>query len=427
MLSPDKPERHLKNLEALLDVSKAMSSHLSLDALLQVIIEHTTREMKADRTTLFLFDEKENTLWTKIAQGLENSKIIRFPIGHGIAGHVAATRQCANIPDAYADPNFNPAFDQQTGYQTRSVLCMPLMTSNKKLVGVIQVLNKKGGQPFDRDDESLLEALSIHAALALERSQLFEVAIEKQRMDQALRLAHEIQMNLLPRGLPSGFNAKAIDLHAALIPAQEVGGDLYDYFLIDETKLFFVIGDVAGKGVPAALFMAVTKTLIKAFARRGLQPHEILASVNEELCLNNDSCTFVTLFCGVLNPNTGELRFANAGHNPPFFVSKDGIGEYLKMPDGMAAGIMSDAKFGARTMKLLPHDSLLLYTDGITEAINAEDTFFSEKRLEQTIRNLHKGSSREIVEGILKRVENFSEGRPQADDITLMNIRITKH
>jgi len=401
-----------------------MSSHLSLDALLQVIIENTTRVMNADRTTLFLFDEKENSLWTKIAQGLENSKILRFAIGQGIAGHVAATRQYANVPDAYAEPNFNPAVDQQTGYHTKSVLCMPLITSEEKLVGVIQALNKIGEGPFDQDDESLLEVLSIHAALALERSQLLEVAIQKQRMDQALRLAHDIQMNFLPRNLPSFSNAGAIDLHATLIPAQEVGGDLYDYFHIDDEQLFFVIGDVAGKGVPAALFMAVTKTLIKAFARSGLQPHEVLTAVNKELCLNNDSCTFVTLFCGILNTTTTELRYANAGHNPPFLVSKTGEVQFIQMPDGMAVGILENAKFQPATITLRPHDSLLLYTDGITEAINSNTILFSEERLEQAIRALHKGSSQEIIEGILERVRNFCEGQPQADDITVMNVML---
>jgi len=427
MPSHHQHERHIRDLESLLEVSKAMSSHLSLDALLQVIIENTTRVMNADRTTLFLFDEKENSLWTKIAQGLENSKILRFPIGQGIAGHVAATRQWANVPDAYAEPNFNPAVDQQTGYHTKSVLCMPLITSEEKLVGVIQALNKIGGGPFDQDDESLLEVLSIHAALALERSQLFEVAIQKQRMDQALRLAHDIQMNFLPRNLPAFSNAGAIDLYATLIPAQEVGGDLYDYFYIDDEQLFFVIGDVAGKGVPAALFMAVTKTLIKAFARSGLQPHEVLTAVNKELCLNNDSCTFVTLFCGILNTSTAKLRYANAGHNPPFLLSKTGEVQFIQMPDGMAVGILEDAKFQPATITLRPHDSLLLYTDGITEAINSNAILFSEERLEQAIRALHKGSSQEIIEGILERVRNFSEGQPQADDITVMNVMFKSH
>ena len=419
----DHRDRQVKNLQALLEVSKAMAGHLPLDDLLQVIVRKTTEVMDADRTSLFLFDEHQNTLWTKVAQGLDGSNVIRFPLGVGIAGDVAKTHKGANIPDAYADPRFDPTTDQLTGYHTRSILCLPMM-SNERLIGVAEVLNKREGKVFDLEDEALLEALSAHAAIALERAQLTEAYIEKQRMEETLRLAHDIQMDLLPKQLPPFSNRSKLDLHAAMIPAQEVGGDLYDFFLIDEHNLFFVIGDVSGKGVPAALFMAVAKTLIKAFARKGLLPHEVLTTVNTELCLHNESCTFVTMFCGVLNTTTGEIQYTNGGHNPPLLVQQGGEGFYFGESGGMVLGILEDANFQTHTMQLKPGDSLFMYTDGVTEAIDAQSALFSEERLKQVFLTLRQKSSQEIIEGILEQLRQFSEGQPQFDDITMMNVKM---
>src|SRR6185503_16950426 len=226
-------EREIRNLNAILEVSKAMSSEIQLDNLLQVIVQKTVEIMEADLASLFLYDEGRNELWSKIAHKLGQLQEIRFSVGVGIAGDVAKTRQTANIADAYTDPRFNPDFDKQTGYRTRSLLCLPMTSSKGKLVGVIQVLNKKNRGVFDERDESLLAALGAHAAVALERAQLTEVYVEKQRMDEALKLAREIQMGMLPKRFPPFPHRSEIDLYAAIEPAREVGGDFYDFMLID--------------------------------------------------------------------------------------------------------------------------------------------------------------------------------------------------
>ncbi|HJY82521.1 MAG TPA: GAF domain-containing protein, partial [Candidatus Binatia bacterium] len=249
------PARQLRNLHTLLEVSKAMAREVRLDNLLPVIMEKTTEVMEADRSSLFLYDESSHELWSKIAQGLE-LKEIRFPIGVGIAGDVAKTGKAANIPDAHQDPRFNPDFDKQTNYRTRSVLCLPLFNTNGKLVGVIQSLNKKTAEEFDEEDEALLEALAAHAVVALERARLTEAYVEKQRMEEALKLAHEIQMSILPKIFPPFPQCSEFDLYATIEPAREVGGDFYDFFLTEDDHLCFAIGDVSGKGVPASLFMA---------------------------------------------------------------------------------------------------------------------------------------------------------------------------
>jgi len=206
--------RQVKNLQSLLDVSKAMAGEIPLDNLLQVIVQKTEEVLEADRCSLFLYDEDRNELWSKVAQGLGGLKEIRFSLDRGIAGEVARTRKGINIPDAYTDPRFNAEIDKQTGYRTHSILCLPMTTSSGRLIGVIEVLNKGGGGPFDQEDEALLEALGTHAAIALERSQLIEAYVEKQRTDAALKLAHDIQMSLLPQTFPAFPEIRILHLGA---------------------------------------------------------------------------------------------------------------------------------------------------------------------------------------------------------------------
>ena len=417
--------RQLKNLQSLLDVAKAMAGEIPLENLLQVITQKTEEVLEAERCSLFLFDEGRNELWSKVATGLGGLKEIRFSLDRGIAGEVARTGKGINIPEAYVDPRFNAEIDKQTGYRTHSILCLPMTTSSGRLIGVIEVLNKGGGGPFDQEDEALLGALGTHAAIALERSKLINAYVEKQRTDAALKLAHEIQMSLLPQTFPAFPEIPHIDLYATIQPVWEVGGDLYDFFLTEKGLIFFAIGDVAGKGVPASLFMAITKTLLKVSARKGLQPHEILHEVNTEICSNNESCTFVTLFCGTLNPATGDVLYANAGHNPPLILRPHKELLCLDSESGIAAGVLEESTYQTQYIQLDPGDSLFMYTDGITEAMDQKKEMFSEKRLRGELTSLRDHSSQEMVTTILETITNYSNGVPRRDDITLMNIKMT--
>ena len=241
-------QRQARNLNALLRVSKALATEIRLDDLLQVIVEKAAEVMDADRATLFLYDESRNELWSKTTQRLE-IKEIRLPLGVGIAGHVAKTRTPINIPDAYADARFDPDFDKETGYRTRSILCLPLIGNGDRLIGVIQVLNKKDQEVFNEADESLLGGLSAHITVALERARLIEAYVEKERMEEALKLAHDIQMSMLPKIFPPFPERQEFDIFAAIAPAKEVGGDFYDFFFINDDHFCFAVGDVSGKGV----------------------------------------------------------------------------------------------------------------------------------------------------------------------------------
>ena len=304
-------DNELHKLKALLEVSKVMGHELLLDDLLKLILDKTTEVMEADRSSLFLYYKNTNELWSKIAQGLKEGSEIRFPVGVGIAGEVAQTLKTANIPDAYEDPRFNQAFDKASNYRTKSVLCLPMIDMDQQLVGVIQVINKKNEKPFDEQDEELLEALGSHAAVALQRAQLIEVYVENQKLEETLKMAHDIQMSLLPKKFPP-FEDKTdcLDIFAIIEPAKEVGGDLYDFLLLDDEHLCFAVGDVSGKGVPAALFMAVTKTLLKATANIKLHPSEIICKMNDFLSTDNEADMFCTFFLGIIP--FGSTRITSA-------------------------------------------------------------------------------------------------------------------
>ena len=414
--------RQLRNLHSLLEVSKALAREVRLDDLLQVIMEKTTEVMEADRSTLFLYDESRNELWSKIAQGLE-LKEIRFPVSVGIAGDVAKTRTVANIPDAHQDPRFNSDFDRQTNYQTHSVLCLPLSNTDGKLVGVIQCLNKTDGGVFDEEDESLLEALAAHVVVALERARLIEAYVEKQRMEEALKLAHEIQMSILPKIFPPFPQHPEFDLYAMIEPAREVGGDFYDFFLTDDERLCFAIGDVSGKGVPASLFMAVTKTLLRVTATRTRRPEAVLAELNNELCRDNDTGMFVTIFYGVLHVRTGMVEYCNGGHNPPYVLSPHGTVVPVSSAKGMALGVVPNAPYQARQLQLHAGESLFLYTDGLTEAMDRAYNLFSDHRLLECLQDMSGAVPADLIRGAVSAVKRFAVGAEQSDDITALAIQ----
>lgn len=376
-------ERELRNLNAILAVSKALSSEVQLDNLLQVIVQRTLEVMEAERTSIFLYDEERQELWSKIAQELGPLREIRLPVGVGIAGQVAQTRQSVNLADAYQDPRFNPAFDKQTGYRTRALLCLPLLSSNGKLIGVILVLNKNSGGAFDERDESLLAAFGAHAAVALERAQLIEAYIEQQRLAETLKLARETQMSMLPKHFPAFSQRTDFDLYAVIEPAREVGGDFYDFLLLDENHLGVAIGDVSGKGIPTALFMSMTKTLLRVAASKHQRPEVVLTELNQDICRDNEAGMFVTVFYGVVDLRTGELEYSSGGHNPPYVLSRNGTVAALPLTKSMALGVMEHAVYHARQYALQPGEGLFLYTDGVTEAMDSSSALFSEQLLEK--------------------------------------------
>ncbi|MBA4393366.1 MAG: hypothetical protein C0407_07420 [Desulfobacca sp.] len=249
---------------------------------------------------------------------------------------------------------------------------------------------------------------------------LTETTAAKERMESELSIAREIQMSILPKIFPPFPERSEFDLYALIEPAREVGGDFYDFFLIDPTHLCFVIADVSGKGVPASLFMAVTKTLIKATAKAEITPADILTQVNTELASGNDAAMFVTIFCGILNTRTGEILYANAGHNPPLLIDKEGKVSYLQISGGLVLGVMEEICYQVESLHLQTGESLFMYTDGVTEAMNIKEELFSEERLQKDLTLAADRPIKEMINTLMQRINDFSGEALQSDDITMM-------
>lgn len=240
-------------------------------------------------------------------------------------------------------------------------------------------------------------------------------------IQQELNVATRIQQAILPCDFPPFPGFKEFDLYAEMIPAREVGGDFYDFFLLDEDRLGLVIGDVSDKGVPAAIFMAVTRTLLKSVALTGIPTNDCLQRVNRLLTAENTSCMFVTLFYGILNLRTGEFEYCNAGHNQPYLIAK-GEAQPLTARGGVVLGVNEDFTYESATVRLTRGDSLFLFTDGITEAANDGDEMFSDKRLQGCLQQSGNLSPREIIKAVVSEVHGFAGDAPQSDDLTMLAV-----
>lgn len=236
-----------------------------------------------------------------------------------------------------------------------------------------------------------------------------------------LNVSRDIQQAILPKKFPPFPEQTEFEIYASMVAANEVGGDFYDFFMIDEHRLGFVIGDVSGKGISAAIFMAVSRTLIRATGLKGESVSQCMYYVNNLLCKESVSSMFVTVFYGILNTKTGEVDYVNAGHNPPYILTSNQL-DNVEMTDGMALGVMEDFEYKSKTLQLNKDDKLVLSTDGVVEAFDRENVAYGEERFE----NYLKENSNLPIENIIKESFNdvcgFVDGAPQSDDITLLGI-----
>jgi len=255
--------------------------------------------------------------------------------------------------------------------------------------------------------------------------ELTETVAAKERIEGELGVAAEIQRSMLPSVFPAFPDRDDFDIYAVMHPAKEVGGDFYQFLLVDENHLCVAIGDVSGKGVPASLLMAVTTSLIRIEASGGMPPDEMLGRLNKHLVQGNDTCMFVTVFCGILNLTTGEFKYANGGHETPFIVKPDNEIVSFPLPGGPVVGIMPEMEFPLETTFLMPGDSIFMYTDGVTEAFNANEELYSKKRLSERLQAACNSPVKGIVEEIDNSVAEFAKGVPQADDITILGVKFS--
>lgn len=254
-------------------------------------------------------------------------------------------------------------------------------------------------------------------------SMLQDAATAKERIESELRIAQSIQMELVPKTFPPFPDRNDFELYAMMTPAREVGGDFYDFMMPDPEHLWVVIGDVSGKGIAAALFMAVTRTFLRAFVQEEKSPGKVLARVNNELARNNDANMFVTLFCGVVHLPTGNFRWANGGHNLPFLTEAAGEPEFLPRTKGTLVGALEDMRFDEAELSLHPGDMLYLYTDGVNEAMDENDQLFGNARTREVLLKFRLSDCISLVSGMTDELAKFTQNAEQSDDITMLALR----
>ena len=276
-----------------------------------------------------------------------------------------------------------------------------------------------------KDEVGMLSHSFTHMQSSLKEyiANLTETTTAKERIESELRIARDIQLSIVPKIFPPFPERSEFDIYATMVPAREVGGDLFDFFFVDDRTFCFLIGDVSDKGVPAALFMAVTKTLIKVVAENEKDPGAIMGKVNKDLSENNESCMFVTLFIGMLDVVNGEVRYACAGHDPPLLLRKGERPTPIPVRHELIAGIEAGMEYTTDRVTLQPGDSLYMYTDGVTEAMDEHNEMFTEDRLVDSLAWADLTSARTIVETVKESVDMHTGGAAQSDDITTLALR----
>ncbi len=348
-----------------------------------------------------------------------------FKVGEGLVGRAADTGTGILIEDALADPQIIKHEDP--ALEIRSVIVVPINFRQRNLA-VLAIVNPSDGGPFGRSDYSLAEGLAEQAGLAIHNLDLLETQIEKNNLDADLGLAREIQSMLLPKAFPS---MAKLDMATIYSSSQKVGGDLYDVFTLDETRIGLAIADVSGKGISASLLMAICQSNLRHIARKLISPAEVLRELNVVMLEETRPEMFVTIIYAVLDTEKDELVFARGGHELPILVRRldDGTASVdLLESDGMALGMVPDAIFQQATVDhhvgFKKNDILVLYTDGVTEVQNAHGEEFGNRRLSSVVKSLDMRSAEGITKGITERIRLFSGTDEQMDDLTLV---IAKH
>jgi len=406
----------MSDAQALLEIARALGTTSNLDALLEMVIKYSMALLEAERATLFLYDAGREELVSRIAEGTGE---VRISVHTGIAGAAARSRQSINIPDAYADERFNRTVDEKTGYRTRSILACPLTDYEGGLVGVLQVLNKRG-RPFDERDAALAEAFSAQAGVALQRSHLLEAFLEKRRLEESLRIAQEIQQRLLPREAPA---VAGFDLAVWNRPCDATGGDYCDFLPLGDGRVVLTLGDVSGHGVGPALVSCAARAMLRCLASLSDRVDEVMGRVNRLLSSDLPDNRFVTAFLGILDGKTGELTFCSAGQGPLMWLhAAEGEVETLGA-DGIPVGVMEEFVYGPpRQARLAAGDVFVLLTDGFYEWSRSDGEQFGLERAAAVLRQQRQAGAREILVALRRAVEEFSDTR-QTDDLTAIIIK----
>ena len=405
-----------RDMKAILDVATALAAPFDLRTMLAEVIGAAKQVLDADRGSVWLYDAQNDELVLEIATAM---RAVRVPAGTGLVGSCARERSIINVPDCYADPRFDPAFDRSSGYRTRCMLTLPLVDHKGELVGVMQVLNKRDGV-FDAKDEALATALAAQCAVALQRARLMDALIEHEKLRQELEMARVVQMSTLPAQMPRvpGYSA-----YGMFEPAEMTGGDAFDLSLVGE-ELLVILADATGHGLAPALSVTQMQAMLRVAFRLGTGLEDALLQVNNQLDEWLADDRFITAFVGLLDPSRHRLRYHSAGQAPILhFRASTGDCDLYK-PTGVPLGALALARVRpAPELAFEPGDILVLLSDGIYEFENDAGEPFGVDRVRRLVR-LHQWEDvAELARVLLAEVRAFAGKAPQQDDITIVLVR----
>jgi sigma-B regulation protein RsbU (phosphoserine phosphatase) len=320
--------------------------------------------------------------------------------------------------DIAGDPRFSGV--KAEGDQ-RSSLCVPLLVKNR-LIGILAVFNKKDGSDFTQDDQRLLSILAAQSGQILENARLYEQEKSLISMQEQVKLASKIQTELLPHKPP---DVPGYEIAGKSIPAQQVGGDYFDFIRIGAEKLAICLGDVSGKGLPASLLMANTQATLRGQTLLATSSKECIARSNTLLYLSTSDEKFVTLFYGILDPTRHELRFCNAGHDNPYLLS-DGKEQRRLKTGGIVLSVLEDFPYEEEVVPLDPGDMLVIYSDGIPEAMNMHQELFTDERLGELLKECQTLSAAGVIDKVIAAAKAHAGNWPQSDDMTMVVVKRNK-
>lgn len=412
-------KRAVEELSVLNDLARAIGSITDPDKVMEAVIKRSIKAIGAEQGLITLVEEDSAApMKTLVRSVTSSSNREQFHISQNIVGWMLINKKPMLSNDIRSDERFRGIRDLSESIQ--SVLCTPLMTKNQ-IKGVLSIFNKKGGKQFDDDDQRLLSIIAAQSAQIIENARLYEQEREKLILEREIFAAREVQMSLFPQKLPS---IPGLDIAAVSIPAREVGGDYYDFIPISDKDWEFVIADVSGKGLPAAMLTAMGKGVLYAQTVLGPSPKSVIINANRIFRKNLQRKSFVTMLLGTIDVEGKVMRLASAGHCPPMFYSAEFQKVSPLIINGVALNLMDDPAIDEVDIPLKPGDGFVFYSDGITEAENMQRDQYGEDRLIAACQRLSGGTASEILEGLLKEVQEFVRGNEQSDDMTMIVLKI---
>ncbi len=411
-----KLKRAVEELSLLNELAREIGASLDMQEIIQTIIRRSLRAVHAEQGVITLLEpEALAPMKTLIRTRVSSAQQPAFHLEQNLQGWMLFHKKALVVNDPQHDERFHGVPWEES---IRSLACVPLLIKSE-VKGIFALYNKKGDEGFSLDDQRLLGIIAAQSAQVIENARLYEEEQTLLHMQQELRLATKIQLELLPKHAPK---LAGYDLAGKSIPAQSVGGDYFDFIVIDERRVALCVGDISGKGLPAALLMANLQATMRGLTLTPSSVGECLARANRLLHQSTDSEKFATLFYAVLDAEQHCLCYSNAGHNDPFVLSLQSEPRPLKT-GGIMLGLLPQRTFADETIALAPGELLVIYSDGISEAVNVLDEQFGEERLLAVIKENWQASAEKLVEQVLAAVQQHAGSAPQADDMTLMIVK----